>query len=319
MSNRIFSKLLDDRIETLKNNLENLITSNNDPIMIGKLTEAYFNNAIKDFLPNHIEMTNGWIHDEKEFKGHERDIIIYDTTKAPAFLVSAGSGIVPLCSVLYDIQIKKSLGKQSIHEASKKFIDGRHFNGLLSLNGKRLLHDYIETDSTVCFKPKIKILSSEQDGLYYFIVFKTRYSELYTDKMFIKEIAEEFIKNNPRAAKQDLLIRAFNINRQLENMYFTTCEWRKYSSSSNLKGFAVFLLRQFYREDIYKYITEDPLVEKTISRTILEHEGNIIYGPKINHEKNGVEEKLSNILRNIKIACDFDKKGNVRLSATMKK
>lgn len=317
MSTNIFSKLLDNRLAVLKRNFDNIITSNDDSIMVGKLTEAYFNNAIKDFLPNHIEITNGWIHDEKDFKGHERDIIIYDTTKAPAFLFTAGNGIVPLCSVLFDIQIKKTLKKQSINEANKKFINGKHINGLFSIYGENILHNYIDNHNNALYKPTIKILSSEQDGLYYFVIFRKKYSELYTERMFINEITKEFIKNNPKAANKDLLIRAFNINKKLENMYISICEWRKYLSSSNIKGFTVLLLRNFYKEDIYKYISEEPIKQKIISRTFLDNYGKIIAGPEVDYEK-GVDENIEKILKNIKIGCAFDKKGNVSLVTTMK-
>lgn len=278
MSEYMLSKLLDDRLEILMRDLKQFTPkkSKKDPNLDGKITEAYFNNAIKDFLPKNIEITNGWLTDEKEIKCHERDIIIFDTNKAPAFLFSAGYGIIPLCSVLYDIQIKKSLGKKTLIEELEKFVKGKHINGIFSISGENLFKDYIETYSSAFSDPIIKILSSEEDGLYQFVKTEKKYSDFLTEKDFVNLIAKDFIKDNPQVANKRIMIRVLDMKKRLDNMRITYCEWKKYTCQSNMKGFATLLLQSLYNEEVSKYLTEKPLKPITVTRAIFDNENKMI-------------------------------------------
>lgn len=292
MSDYIFSKLFDEHIEILVRTIGNIKKNNKgDTSLTGTYTECSFRNLLNNFIPQNIEISNGWIIDEKGDKGNERDIIIYDKNKAPAFLFSAGVGMIPQCSVLFDIQIKTTLNtKKDIRDAIKQIRPGNHYNAILSVYGKDQLKRYIEIDDNYFYNPKIKVFSSEQDSLYYFVTYKIKYSSLFPKGHFINAVESQLNKKLPKEALFPFILNGINVDQALDKT-LKVCEWRRSKYKSNIKGFVSRLLDTLYRGNVSRYLYDENIpTDRPVIRALFYNENTLVNGSIIKNLKDGIDD-----------------------------
>lgn len=280
MGDYIFSKLFDDFFEIQKLNINAIKTQDTDidRTLTGKYSECLFTYIIKNFLPSNIEIANGWIVDEQGDKTYERDIIIYDRNKAPVFLFNIGTGMIPQCSVLYDIQIKTTLNDSDrFCKTIKKFKEGPYKNAIFSIFGKNQLQSYIKLDKNYILNPKIKILSSEEDAVYYFKTREIKYSDIFSKEKIFKKIKNQYVIEENAVPKR-LIINNIDVDEALDKTLKIN-EWRQIKCNTKIKAFTKMLLDELYEDGISKYLNDKKdFIDKPVIRAIFDSNNNLVEG-----------------------------------------
>lgn len=177
MSSTIFQELIEQELRLIKELLSK-IDSKNEGHLKGTTLELRLKNLFSKMIPSFCSVSNGWIIDEKGNKSDERDLLIYNKDKAPQFLFDIGTGIFPLESIEYDIQVKNSISDGNFKQAYKKFDERIGRNVLLGINGANLFEKYSKIDSNYLFAPKICAFASEEDKYYFFNKEKMKYKKI---------------------------------------------------------------------------------------------------------------------------------------------
>ena len=115
----IYGEILDTEIELVLA-MNNKLSSKDNGHLKGTAFEHSFRSLLAKFTPHNIDVSRGWILYPDGTQSEERDFLVYDKKKAPAFLFDYSTGIIPLLSILYDIQIKSSLSAKTIKDAYLK-------------------------------------------------------------------------------------------------------------------------------------------------------------------------------------------------------
>lgn len=272
MSDSIFSQLLDNELEVFIKNTD-LFPADKSGHLKGIHVEATFRNIVRKFVPQGLEVSNGWIFDENGNKSEERDILIYNPRKAPRFLFEAGVGIIPLASVCYDIQIKSKLTPKIIESTYKKFNNKVARNVLIAIKGTNLLENYLKIDQNALVSPKICVMSSEEDKYYFFHVRKVKYSDIFTKERFLQEIANNGIKIN----SDKITLNGLDLNR-LDEYSFTIFQWQSFKFKYNVKSFFIGLVNTLFKNSTGNYITNstEDSIGQVLTRTLTDHNGNIL-------------------------------------------
>lgn len=268
----IYNKLINNELDSLIKNIENF-SSNTDGHVKGVFVESTLRNLIKKFIPKIYDVSNGWIIDENFKRSDERDILIFDRNKAPTFLFDIGVGFIPLISLIYDIQIKTSLSKETISKAIAKYNEKIPINVLLALKGKDLLRQYKDIDENYLINPKIKVISSEEDYYYFWRVESFSYWKIF---------GINFLKNNniDIKSKDKVKMNGEYLKELLDNKYIKKYEWIKVKRTHNIEGFIVGLLNTLYNDsNVSKYILDkdDKFIGQIVTQIYCDDKNNKLY------------------------------------------
>lgn len=306
----IFSDILDQELSLILE-LNNKLSNEDDGHIKGTALEVRLNSLLSRFLPSNINIARGWIIDSMGNRTAERDCLIYDTNKAPAFLFDGGTGIIPLISILYDIQIKSKLTEKTIRQAFEKFDNRINNNALIGNKGNNILDIYEKIDPKFYENPKIKILLSEDSGYYFFNVEEKYFKEIFDFENSIK-INDKSFKITPNSDKSKININGFNLE-ELGNKKIKICRWGEFEliDMSKLKGFFIGLSNTLYRStEIGSYLCKTNSAIRFHSIVIFDQDNNIISKKKIG-EKNADIENINNLHLSIgqdgilKLTIDF--------------
>ena len=294
----IFGDILDQEISLILE-LNNHLSGIGEGHIKGTALEVRFGSLLKRFLPNNVNFARGWTIDGNGNKSDERDYLLYDTIKAPAFLFDTGTGIIPLISVLYDIQIKSKLTLGTIKQAYEKF-DSRIANNVLIGNqGRDILKIYSEIDNLFYINPKINILLSEASGYYFFSIVEKSFNEIFDFENNIR-LNNSPLKIDPSYDKTKIKLNGISLE-ELSNKKIKICRWVEgiLPDSSKLKSFFIGLSNTLYKSNVGEYLSEKNGAIKYLSLLILDHEDNIILEKKLG-EKNADIQNLKNVNLSLK-------------------
>ncbi len=276
MSESIFCKILNDDLERWIKNVD-ILKDNSDGHIKGVYAEITLKDILRKFIPQNLSISNGWIIDEKGQRTDERDILIYDRNLAPSFLFDISTGIIPISSILYDIQVKCSITENKLKEAMAKFSNRIERNALLSVHGSHLLEKYLNIDEDGLIHPKIQILSSEDDAYYFWTVQYKKYSEVFTKDNILTELSKHIQVKKLEVESPYFTINNVNL-KDLETKYIKIYEWHRIKNTPNIKGFIVGLLNTLYKNNVSDYIVEknNALIGEVVTRVCCDDEGNIL-------------------------------------------
>lgn len=177
MSSTIFQELIEQELILIKKLLSQ-IDSKNEGHLKGTLLELRLRNLFSKLIPSFCSVSNGWIIDENGNKSEERDLLIYNKDKTPQFLFDMGTGIFPLESIEYDIQVKNSITDKTLKQAYDKFDERIERNVLLGIKGTNLFEKYSQIDKKYLYNPRICAFLSEEDKYYFFNKEKMKYNKI---------------------------------------------------------------------------------------------------------------------------------------------
>ncbi len=303
----IFSELLNQEISLILE-LNNKLNNPNDGHIKGTVLEARLYSLLRKFLPNNIDVVRGWITDEQGQRSDERDCLIYDKSKAPAFLFDNSTGIIPLLSILYDIQIKSKLTEKTIRQAYEKFDNRVVHNALIGNNGTNILKIYENIDPNFYESPKIQILLSEKSSYYVFQTFYKDFDDIFDFNNSIQFDDGRTFKVSSESDKRKITINGINLQ-ELCKKKVKICRWTEYPAinSPNLKTFFIGMSNTLYHSSVGVYLTDENENIKYLSLLVLDHNNNVIYKKKIG-------EKLADspTINNLNLTLSQD--GEVKLS-----
>lgn len=277
----------------------NCLKENSDGHIKGTYAESILRNILKKFIPSNLSISNGWIIDEQGNRSEERDILVYDRNLAPSFLFDAGIGIIPLDSLLYDIQVKCSLTEKTLKSAFEKFDIKSPRNAILSVQGNNLLEHYLKIDKDALIAPRIKILSSESDSYYYWQVQHKKYSDVFTKDNILKSVALSMNIKELNVEFPNITINGLDL-KTLETQSIKIYEWTKIKTTPNAKGFIVGFLNTLYQKNVSNYIldSKESLEGKTVVRTFCDNDNNILFSEQ--NLVDGIPKP------NISFSCKFE-------------
>ncbi|NOR54573.1 MAG: hypothetical protein GQ531_00025 [Sulfurovum sp.] len=120
----------------------------------GTVLEILISKLFRPLLPSDVGVGTGQIIEQESGKlSTQMDIILYDKSIVPPILFDESTGIFPIESVLYTIEVKTTLNATELsiaHESAKKLAEFKYLYGLKDENGKLLEH-YIERVRSVVF------------------------------------------------------------------------------------------------------------------------------------------------------------------------
>ena len=306
----IFSDILDQEISLILN-LNNQFAGEQDGHLKGTALEVRLNSLLTRFLPSNISLARGWIVDNTGNRSDERDCLLYDTTKAPAFLFDSSTGMIPLISILYDIQIKSKLTEKTIRQAYEKFDKRIPHNTLIGNKGKDILKVYEKIDPNFYESPKIHILLSENSGYYVFDVKEKTFDEIFDFEKSITIDNRGSLKIDYNYDKNKIIINGIKLS-ELCKKKIKICQWIEYSSKdiSKLKGFFIGLSNTLFKTNIGQYLNNKDGTIKYHSLVIFDHNNNIIVKKKMGEYITDTQDigKIQMCLNeegNIELKCNF--------------
>jgi hypothetical protein len=84
----------------------------------GTLREILVSGAVRQFLPNQLTVSSGIVVNAEGLQSRQMDIVIFDNRVLPPFVCDQQVGIIPSQAVVATIEVKSSLMKKSITDAS---------------------------------------------------------------------------------------------------------------------------------------------------------------------------------------------------------
>lgn len=146
-------------------------------VLKGKILEILIKDLFRPLLPSDIGVGTGQIIEWYNKRlSNQQDIILYDKSILPPILFESDSGIFPIESVLYTIEVKTTLnasGLRSSHEAAKQLNNFCYLPGLKNgyCNEK---HHRIEKVRSVMFALNSDLSGTGKNEV-------ERYREIYKD------------------------------------------------------------------------------------------------------------------------------------------
>lgn len=144
----------------------------------GTVLEILISKLFEPLLPSDIGVGTGQVIEQHSGKmSTQMDIILYDKSIVPPILFDKTTGIFPIESVLYTIEVKTTLNSTELaiaHESAKKLAEFKYLSGLKDNNGKYIEHT-IEKVRSVVFA-----LNTDLSGTG--ISEAERYEKVYTKK-----------------------------------------------------------------------------------------------------------------------------------------
>ena len=312
MKNTIYIDMLDKKIEVFIE-LFKKIKPEDSGQMRGTYTEGIFRQLLTDFLPENIEVSHGWRIDKNQIISNERDILLYDKTSFPPFLFSMGTGIVPLTSIRYDIEVKSTLSPKSIKDCIGKFDKNCPNNALISLKGNDIFKHYIEIDKNAIKKiPIVKLLCSNDDACYYWQV-----QEVNAFDEHKQQLMNNLVSSHPNGVDLKSFLSAIyinNINIHPRNQRIICCEWLKFDKNP-IKMFHLNVLKDVFNknQNVIEYLASQEEQDcKVISRSVLGIRGEVLFHE---YSPEGNLDKECEII----ITSGFNKKGVFDIKASKRK
>lgn len=253
MSSTIFQEIIEQELALIKELLSK-IDSKNEGHLKGTAFELRLKNLFSKMIPSFCSISNGWIIDKKGKKSDERDLLIYNKDKAPQFLFDIGTGIFPLESIEYDIQVKNSISDGNFKQAYEKFDERIERNVLLGIKGSKLFEKYSKIDSNYLIKPKICAFASEEDKYYFFNKEKMKYKKLLN---FNKLQQDNGSIINVNGNSKNITINGHNLS-DIEEKEITICRWFSIDlkPQSNLLGFFNGFINTLFKIKTGKYFCD---------------------------------------------------------------
>jgi len=90
------------------------------PALKGKMREHGIGKFLKGFLPSYYDIGSGEITDSIGYTSNETDIIIYNNSRLPPYLFSDQTGIFPVESCEYAIEVKSCLTAVELRSSISK-------------------------------------------------------------------------------------------------------------------------------------------------------------------------------------------------------
>ena len=306
----IFSNILDQEISLILD-LNNQFSNEQDGHIKGTALEVRLNSLLTRFLPSNVSLARGWIVDNEGNRSDERDCLLYDKTKAPAFLFDCNTGMIPLISILYDIQIKSKLTEKNIRQAFEKFDNRIPHNALIGNKGKDILKIYEKIDPYFYESPKIHILLSENSGYYVFNIEEKTFDEIFDFENSITIENKGSFKFDYNYDKNKIIINGIKLS-ELCKKKIKICRWAEYSSKdvSKLKVFFIGLSNTLFKTNIGKYLHNKDGIIKYHSLVLFDHNNNIFFKRKLGESTADVQDvgKVQMCLNqegNIELKCKF--------------
>lgn len=300
MKSNIYIDILNKKIKMFTEQFENFDDEAHGH-MKGVYSESIFRSLLNDFLPSNIEISHGWRIDENGTESGERDILLYDKNSLPPFLFSAGTGLVPLASIKYDIEVKSTLSAEKIHKIiNDEIFDKRcQNNALVAVKGKNIFEHYTDNGKKTNEIPIIKLLCSAEDCCYYWFTEYINVLDRY--KNFIVE-RQSYIANNHYKSSQIFqdLLNIDSMQIPPKNQYIRVCRWIKHEHNS-LKMFFIHVLHDLYK---YNQLIIDYLADKkeqkytVISKTIFDSDNKVL---DHYYNKDGIPEEIDKSLLNFEL------------------
>lgn len=297
MKESIYIDMLNKKIKTFTEQFENIDDADHGH-MKGAYTESMFRSLLNDFLPSNIELSHGWRVDENGNESHERDILLYDKNSLPPFLFSAATGLVPLASIKYDIEVKSSLSKDKMDTALEQdnFDKRCPKNAIVGLKGKEIFEYYTDYGKKTDEIPIIKLLCTGEDACYYWHVQSINILDEY--KKYLIDTHAKFFNNADIAKKIQMdLLTINNIKIPPKDQLIRVCRWLKFESNS-IKMFVLNILNDLYssNQPVISYLaTRQEQEYKIISKAVFDAEDKLLF-----HEynlKDGIQEKSEEAVR----------------------
>jgi hypothetical protein len=188
MANKIFRDHIIKNIKGAMQDFSNTIQINH-PALKGRIREIALTNLFKPILPFGVGIGYGKIIDYLDSQSRETDIIIYTKTILAPILYDEKTGLFPIESCLYAIEIKSRITASEVKDAiakgehlrSLKYIHERYgqliapvipaiyaFDTDLVIGGKTEIDRYQEYD-TLCFEnPVIPVICVAGRGYWWF-------------------------------------------------------------------------------------------------------------------------------------------------------
>lgn len=126
MANPIFLERLLNNIEQCLREAENCARLEHNG-MVGTVRQLLVEKILQPLLPEGIHIGTGKITDHKGNLSRETDVVIYDRRCIPPLMYDAKSGVFPIESVYYAIEVKSTLDSDNFEDA---IIKGAHLRSL---------------------------------------------------------------------------------------------------------------------------------------------------------------------------------------------
>jgi hypothetical protein len=113
----------------------------------GTLREIVVADLLRPLLPADVGIGTGQIIAHNGRTSRQHDVIIYDRSILPPILFDGGTGLFPVESVAYAIEIKSTLNAgelQSAHDAALELAELEYTSGEHDYNDNPLPHDFIK-------------------------------------------------------------------------------------------------------------------------------------------------------------------------------
>jgi hypothetical protein len=114
--NTAYSQLARARIRAAVETARHLMHVNHAGLR-GRLRELVVRDILRPFLPPAIGIGSGEVVSADDLHSNETDIILYDPWLVPPIAFESGSGLFPLESVLYTIEVKSVLTRAELEGA----------------------------------------------------------------------------------------------------------------------------------------------------------------------------------------------------------
>ncbi len=120
--NKLYKKQIVSKIDSAISKA-NAIGDLKNPGLKGKFREVLIRDLFEPLLPSDIGVGNGVILTYNDKQSKEQDIIIYDKQILPPVLIEKKSGLFPIESVLFTIEIKSEINAGELSKSIKSAID----------------------------------------------------------------------------------------------------------------------------------------------------------------------------------------------------
>jgi hypothetical protein len=139
MANKIFRDHIINNIKKAMHDFSNA-TRVNHPGLKGRIREIVLSNLFRPILPLGMEIGNGKIIDYLDNQSRETDVIIYTRNILAPILYDEKTGMFPIESCIYAIEIKSKLTASEIKDSIAK---GEDLRSLKYMVNKYLINKYL--------------------------------------------------------------------------------------------------------------------------------------------------------------------------------
>ena len=306
---------LRDRVGVVEKNIRELSNAGDGHIK-GTLVELDISNLIQEFIPENCGITSGWIFNSAGERSDERDLIIYDKRKAPQFLISPNTGLIPKICTRYDIQIKSSLTEKTLKHAATKFIDNctapsRALIAYKFASNKKILDILSDVDEYFFTGPKISIIAVGGAGYYFLDHKKLKIKDVISEEKMMKDFlgcnGEENVKIANNSSIKIKGVYLHDISERIVDFY----AWESFPGINSffdvLKAFMMGMVNTLYGGGVSSYFGEREILSKTFSKRV-HFEGKEIYS------RTALDEGFDNTKETLSFTVSLSDEGKVDVS-----